>query len=274
MRVLVADKFEESGLAGLAAIGCEVLYEPKLEGESLGARLAQSRAEVLVVRSTKVSACRDRQCLRPRADREGGCRRQHDRPRGRLGPRRRGLELPRQERDRGRGARMGAPPRARPAPRRADGRPSQRGLEQDRIRQGEGPRGPDARRDRPRSDRPRGRDARAGLRDARRRLEPVARRRPGRAPRRGAGRLDPRARGGLGRRDGSLRPDEGDEGDPGREVLRGDEAGRVLREHEPGRGRGRRGASGRRSRSAGSGPASTSSRRSPPAAPAPSRTRS
>ncbi|HQQ78010.1 MAG TPA: NAD(P)-dependent oxidoreductase [Thermoanaerobaculia bacterium] len=56
MKVLVADKFEESGLDGLKAIGCEVLYEPKLEGETLGARLAESRADVLVVRSTKVTA--------------------------------------------------------------------------------------------------------------------------------------------------------------------------------------------------------------------------
>ncbi len=56
MRVLVADKFEEAGLAGLRALGCEVLYEPKLEGEALGARLAASHAEVLVVRSTKVGA--------------------------------------------------------------------------------------------------------------------------------------------------------------------------------------------------------------------------
>jgi len=56
MRVLVADKFEESGLAGLAGLGCEVVYEPKLEGAALGARLAETRAEVLVVRSTKVSA--------------------------------------------------------------------------------------------------------------------------------------------------------------------------------------------------------------------------
>jgi D-3-phosphoglycerate dehydrogenase len=56
MKVLVADKFEESGLAGLAAIGCEVLYEPKLEGDALGARLGESHAEVLVVRSTKVTA--------------------------------------------------------------------------------------------------------------------------------------------------------------------------------------------------------------------------
>jgi D-3-phosphoglycerate dehydrogenase len=56
MKVLVADKFEESGLAGLKALGCEVLYEPKLEGPSLGARLAETGAEVLVVRSTKVGA--------------------------------------------------------------------------------------------------------------------------------------------------------------------------------------------------------------------------
>lgn len=56
MKVLVADKFEESGLSGLKALGCEVLYEPKLEGEALGSRLDESAAEVLVVRSTKVTA--------------------------------------------------------------------------------------------------------------------------------------------------------------------------------------------------------------------------
>jgi len=54
MKVLVADAFEKSGLDGLAAVGCEVLYEPKLEGASLGARLAETGAEALVVRSTKV----------------------------------------------------------------------------------------------------------------------------------------------------------------------------------------------------------------------------
>jgi D-3-phosphoglycerate dehydrogenase / 2-oxoglutarate reductase len=56
MKVLVADKFEDSGLTGLKALGCEVLYEPKLEGESLGDRLADTAADVLVVRSTKVGA--------------------------------------------------------------------------------------------------------------------------------------------------------------------------------------------------------------------------
>ncbi|MDL2716242.1 MAG: NAD(P)-dependent oxidoreductase [Acidobacteriota bacterium] len=56
MKVLVADAFEKSGLDGLAALGCEVLYEPKLEGAALGARLAETGAEVLVVRGTKVGA--------------------------------------------------------------------------------------------------------------------------------------------------------------------------------------------------------------------------
>jgi D-3-phosphoglycerate dehydrogenase len=56
MKVLVADKFEAAGLQGLAALGCEVLYEPSLEGESLGRRLEEARPEVLVVRSTKVTA--------------------------------------------------------------------------------------------------------------------------------------------------------------------------------------------------------------------------
>ena len=56
MRVLVADKFEETGLAGLKAMGCEVLYEPELSGDSLGARLNASSAAVLIVRSTKVGA--------------------------------------------------------------------------------------------------------------------------------------------------------------------------------------------------------------------------
>lgn len=56
MRVLVADKFEETGLEGLRSLGCEVYYEPKLEGESLGWRLRDTAAEVLVVRSTKVTA--------------------------------------------------------------------------------------------------------------------------------------------------------------------------------------------------------------------------
>ena len=56
MKVLVADKFEEEGLQGLRALGCEVVFEPKLEGEALGERLGVLEAEVLIVRPTKVTA--------------------------------------------------------------------------------------------------------------------------------------------------------------------------------------------------------------------------
>ena len=56
MRVLVADRFEEKGLEGLRALGCEVHYEPVLEGESLGWRLRDTAADVLVVRSTRLTA--------------------------------------------------------------------------------------------------------------------------------------------------------------------------------------------------------------------------
>lgn len=55
MKVLVADKFEKSGLDGLKALGCEVLNEPDLKDDALTQRLAESGAEVLIVRSTKVS---------------------------------------------------------------------------------------------------------------------------------------------------------------------------------------------------------------------------
>lgn len=55
MKVLVADKFEETGLTGLRALGCEVIYAPELAGESLGAKLGETGADILVVRSTKVT---------------------------------------------------------------------------------------------------------------------------------------------------------------------------------------------------------------------------
>ena len=55
MRVLVADQFEPSGLDGLAAIGCDVVYDPGLKDAALAAALGETRAEVLVVRSTKVT---------------------------------------------------------------------------------------------------------------------------------------------------------------------------------------------------------------------------
>ena len=56
MKVLIADKFETSGLDGLKAAGCDVLYEPDLKDDALAQAIASSGAEVLVVRSTKVTA--------------------------------------------------------------------------------------------------------------------------------------------------------------------------------------------------------------------------
>jgi D-3-phosphoglycerate dehydrogenase len=56
MKVLVADPFEPSGLDGLAAAGCEVVFDPTLKDESLVEAIGRSGAEVLVVRSTIVTA--------------------------------------------------------------------------------------------------------------------------------------------------------------------------------------------------------------------------
>lgn len=55
MKVLVADKLEDSARRGLAEIGCEVVYEPDVSVDALPARAAETSAEVLVVRSKKVS---------------------------------------------------------------------------------------------------------------------------------------------------------------------------------------------------------------------------
>src|SRR4051812_27624805 len=56
MKVLVADKFEPSGIDGLKAAGCEVLYQPDLKDDTLTQALRDSKADVLVVRSTAVTA--------------------------------------------------------------------------------------------------------------------------------------------------------------------------------------------------------------------------
>jgi D-3-phosphoglycerate dehydrogenase / 2-oxoglutarate reductase len=55
MRILVADKFEKSGLAGLAELGCDVVYQPDLKEETLTEAIRTTGAEVLVVRSTRVT---------------------------------------------------------------------------------------------------------------------------------------------------------------------------------------------------------------------------
>jgi D-3-phosphoglycerate dehydrogenase len=54
MQVLIADKFEQSGLDGLAALGCEVSCEPGLKDQALAERVAGFKPDVLIVRSTRV----------------------------------------------------------------------------------------------------------------------------------------------------------------------------------------------------------------------------
>jgi D-3-phosphoglycerate dehydrogenase / 2-oxoglutarate reductase len=56
MKVVVADQFEQSGLDGLRAAGCDVVFDPALKEESLAQALRDTQADVLVVRSTKVTA--------------------------------------------------------------------------------------------------------------------------------------------------------------------------------------------------------------------------
>jgi D-3-phosphoglycerate dehydrogenase len=55
MKVLVADKFEKSGIEGLKAAGCEVIYEPDLKDATLVEAIGKTGADVLVVRSTQVT---------------------------------------------------------------------------------------------------------------------------------------------------------------------------------------------------------------------------
>jgi D-3-phosphoglycerate dehydrogenase / 2-oxoglutarate reductase len=56
VKVLIADKFEASGIEGLKALGCEVISKPEAGGTGLAAVLAESKPAVLIVRSSKVSA--------------------------------------------------------------------------------------------------------------------------------------------------------------------------------------------------------------------------
>jgi D-3-phosphoglycerate dehydrogenase len=55
MKVLVADKFEKSGLEALKAAGCEVIFQPDASGDALVEAIRSSQAAVLVVRSTQVT---------------------------------------------------------------------------------------------------------------------------------------------------------------------------------------------------------------------------
>ena len=55
MKILIADKFEASGIDGLKEAGCEVIYNADLKDNSLIEAIHETQAEVLVVRSTKVT---------------------------------------------------------------------------------------------------------------------------------------------------------------------------------------------------------------------------
>ncbi|MET0646589.1 MAG: NAD(P)-dependent oxidoreductase [Pyrinomonadaceae bacterium] len=55
MRVLIADKFEQSGQDGLEAAGCEFSYQPDVKDETLVEAIRSYAPDVLVVRSTKVT---------------------------------------------------------------------------------------------------------------------------------------------------------------------------------------------------------------------------
>lgn len=56
MKVLVADKFSEEGIASMRAVGHVVVVDPALNGDDLKAALESEQPNVLIVRSTKVSS--------------------------------------------------------------------------------------------------------------------------------------------------------------------------------------------------------------------------
>ena len=55
MRVLIADKFEQSGRDGLQSLGCEISFQPDLKDDALVAAIIEIAPDVLVVRGTKVT---------------------------------------------------------------------------------------------------------------------------------------------------------------------------------------------------------------------------
>ena len=56
LSVLIADKFNESGLDSLKTIGCSIIFEPQLTTDDLEAAVKQYDPDVIIVRSTKVTA--------------------------------------------------------------------------------------------------------------------------------------------------------------------------------------------------------------------------
>ena len=56
LKILIADKFEQSGIDGLSALGCTLIYDPTLKEAALVDALRQHDPDVLIVRSTQVTA--------------------------------------------------------------------------------------------------------------------------------------------------------------------------------------------------------------------------
>jgi len=56
MKILIADKFDQTGLEQLKALGCDVQIDPSLGPDSLPGEVGEYQPDVLIVRSTKVPA--------------------------------------------------------------------------------------------------------------------------------------------------------------------------------------------------------------------------
>jgi D-3-phosphoglycerate dehydrogenase / 2-oxoglutarate reductase len=56
MKVLIADKFEQSGIDGLKAANCDVVYQSDLKDEALASAIRNGGADILIVRGTPVTA--------------------------------------------------------------------------------------------------------------------------------------------------------------------------------------------------------------------------
>ncbi len=175
MNMLIADKFEASGLAGLRALGLHGHLRAAAQGCGPRRRPGGERG----AGPHRPVDARHRGDARRRsavAHRSCRCRRQHDRRRGGVAPRHLRLELPGQERRGGGRAGVRADARARPARRGQRRRPAPRRVEQEGILQGARPLRPDARAHRLRQHRAGGGAPRPCVRHAGDRLEPALRR--------------------------------------------------------------------------------------------------
>lgn len=56
LKILIADKFPGEKVSGLSETGCEVFYDPALKEESLEKAVRERQPDVIIVRSTKVTA--------------------------------------------------------------------------------------------------------------------------------------------------------------------------------------------------------------------------